>query len=68
MADRSQRRRRAVTILNVGAMHDETDHHTERVGRMLRLRLSIFLPASKPRTPPLSVALMLSLSVTPAAG
>ncbi len=33
VTDRSQHGRQVVAVLNVGAMHDETDHHTERVGQ-----------------------------------
>jgi len=49
-------------------MSDESDEMAKRVGDDMTLRPSIFLPASKPRRPPLSVVLADRLSITPAVG
>jgi len=67
-ADRCENARRAVAILNVGFMHDEADEVALRVGDDMPQRPLIFLPASNPRGPPLSVVFTDGLSMTPAVG
>tara|TARA_R110001592_G_scaffold94135_1_gene272799 strand:+ start:318 stop:569 length:252 start_codon:yes stop_codon:yes gene_type:complete len=79
--DSFQHIRRAVTILNTGAVDLEADEQSDRVGHDMALALLDPLAplpdkrmehslrgASYPLTPPLSVVLTLWLSMIPAVG
>lgn len=47
----------AVTVLDVGGMDDETNQQAKRIHYDMTLAAHHFLPASKPRIPPLSLVL-----------